>query len=104
MALGYGNILNMGQTIAIKSVDPHRIGTATSTYFVFSDTGMGLGPLIMGFIVTWKGFSSMFQVEAGIVTLSILLYYVLSNLEGPSKNLFEDGISSGRHLVVRQRW
>lgn len=75
MALGYGNILNMGQTIAVKSVDSHRVGTATSTYFVFSDAGMGLGPLIMGFIVTWKGFSYMFLVEAVIVTLAILLYY-----------------------------
>lgn len=77
MALGYGNILNMGQTLAVKSVESHRIGTATSTYFVFSDAGMGLGPLLMGLIVTWKGFSSMFLVEAGIVTLSLLLYYLL---------------------------
>jgi MFS family permease len=77
MALGYGNILIMGQTIAVKSVDAHRVGTANSTYFVFSDAGMGLGPLILGVFVTWNGFSGMFLVEAGVVTLSILLYYVL---------------------------
>lgn len=77
MALGYGNILIMGQAIAVKSVDPHRVSTATSTYFVFSDAAMGLGPLIMGLVVTWKGFSGMYLVEGVIVTFSILLYYVL---------------------------
>ncbi|MBN7771759.1 MFS transporter [Clostridium aminobutyricum] len=77
MALGYGNILNMGQTIAVKSVDSHKISTATSTYFIFSDAGMGLGPLLMGLFVTWKGYAFMFLIEAVIVTLSILLYYGL---------------------------
>lgn len=85
MALGYGNILIMGQTIAIKSVDSHRVSTATSTYFVFSDAAMGLGPLIMGLVVTWKGYSCMYLVEAVIVALSILLYYVVHGRHAHTK-------------------
>jgi MFS family permease len=77
MALGYGNILNIGQAIAVKSVDAHRIGTATSTYFVFSDAGMGIGPLLMGVVVSRAGFPSMYLTEACIAAVALLLYYVL---------------------------
>jgi MFS family permease len=77
MALGYGNILTVGQVIAANAVPHHRIGTATSTYFIFNDLGQGLGPLLMGLIATSKGFSAMYLSESGIVAFSIALYYIL---------------------------
>jgi MFS family permease len=77
MALGYGNILNMGQAIAVNSVPIHRVGTATSTYFIFNDLGQGLGPLLLGLIAASKGFPTMYLVESIIVLLSIVLYYAL---------------------------
>ncbi|MDR3305378.1 MAG: MFS transporter [Clostridiales Family XIII bacterium] len=77
MALGYGNILNIGQAIAIKSVDVHRIGTATSTYFVFSDAGMGIGPLLMGAVCSRAGFPPMYRAEACIAAAALVLYCVL---------------------------
>ncbi|WP_165613454.1 hypothetical protein [Desulfotruncus arcticus] len=40
---------------------------------------------IMGLIVTWKGFSCMFLVKTGIVTLSILLYYALHGRHARAK-------------------
>jgi predicted MFS family arabinose efflux permease len=77
MAFGYGNILNMGQAVAVNAVPIHRVATATSTYFVFNDLGQGLGSLLLGLIASAKGFSAMYLVEAVIVLLSIALYYVL---------------------------
>jgi MFS family permease len=77
MAFGYGNILTVGQVIAANAVPHHRIGTATSTYFIFNDLGQGLGPLLMGLIATGRGFSVMYLYEAGIVAGSIALYYIL---------------------------
>lgn len=79
MAFGYGNILNVGQAIAVKMVarQPHKIGIATSTYFVFSDAGMGLGPLVMGWLAARQGFAAMFMVDGVVVAAAILLYYGL---------------------------
>jgi MFS family permease len=77
MALGYGNILNIGQAIAVKSVPPARVGKATSTYFVFSDAGQGLGPLLVGLIVSRQGFSTAYFLEAGVIAASLALYYAL---------------------------
>ncbi|NTV89892.1 MAG: MFS transporter [Clostridiales bacterium] len=75
MALGYGNILNVGQTIMVKASPKERIGVATSTYFAFSDSGMGLGPLVMGLVVSWKGYSAMYLVTAGICAVGLILYW-----------------------------
>jgi TolB-like protein len=77
MALGYGNILNMGQALAVSASPPERVGTATSTYFVFSDLGMGAGPLIMGLVASLVGFSGMYAVEAAVAALGIGLYWFL---------------------------
>ncbi|SHH55759.1 Predicted arabinose efflux permease, MFS family [Sporobacter termitidis DSM 10068] len=77
MALGYGNILNMGQTIAVKSVDRHKVGSATSTYFVFSDIGLGLGPVLLGLIAGAGGFAAMYLAEAAVVALGVPLYGLL---------------------------
>ncbi|MCL1911751.1 MAG: MFS transporter [Leptospirales bacterium] len=77
LALGFGNLMSLGQTIAIKSVPQHRVGIATSTFFVCADAGMGTGAAIMGLIVPWKGYSGMYIMAGGIVLLSIILYYFL---------------------------
>jgi Arabinose efflux permease len=77
MAPGYGNILNIGQAIAVKVSPKESVGTTTSTYFSFSDTGMGLGPLIMGLLVSWKGFTSTYLVTAGVCVVTLALYWFL---------------------------
>jgi MFS family permease len=75
LALGFGNVLIMGQTIAVKSVPPHRTALANATYFCFSDAGYGLGPLLFGFAATARGFSFMYMTGAVVMAGTILLYY-----------------------------
>ena len=77
VAFGFGNLMPLGQTIAVKSVPQHRVGMATSTFFVCADAGMGTGAAIMGLIVPWKGYSGMYLTGAVIILLSIILYYFL---------------------------
>ncbi|MCL1865262.1 MAG: MFS transporter [Spirochaetes bacterium] len=77
LALGFGNLMSCGQTIAIKSAPPHRVGMAISTFFVCTDSGIGIGPVIMGLIVPWKGYSGMYATGGGIILLSVILYYFL---------------------------
>ncbi|MDR3270950.1 MAG: MFS transporter [Peptococcaceae bacterium] len=77
MALGYGNVLNMGQAVAVKSVPLARIGKATSTYFMFSDAGMGLGPVLLGLVAGGYGFTAMYSVEVVVVLIGLAIYYAL---------------------------
>ena len=85
MACGYGNALIMGQVIAINSSPTHRVGTATSTYFVFCDFGQGVGPLIYGLIATQQGFRTMYFVAGIVSIICIFIYFMLHGRKASRK-------------------
>ncbi|MDR0817540.1 MAG: MFS transporter [Clostridiales Family XIII bacterium] len=75
MGFGLGSFLAFGQTIAAKAVPPHRVAMSNATFYVFADTGLGLGPLFLGIIVDHSGYSAMYLTETCIIAASLLLYY-----------------------------
>ena len=75
LALGFGTVMSCGQAIAVKESPRHRIGLATSTFFICVDGGMGIGPFIAGVIIPSVGFRGMYLTLAVVVFLSIILYY-----------------------------
>jgi len=77
IGLGFGTIQPCLQTIAIQRSDSSKRGLATSTYFTFFDTGIGLGSYVLGVIVIYTGFSSLYMILAGIVAICLLFYYLL---------------------------
>ncbi|QGQ45274.1 MFS transporter [Metabacillus sediminilitoris] len=77
IALGFGTLQSCCQAIAVNEALPHRIGLAISTYFIFMDAGMGIGPFLLGFIIPVFGFRGMYTALALIVFVCIFLYYVL---------------------------
>jgi MFS family permease len=77
VGLGFGAIQSSTQAIAVKITPPHRLGLANSTYFMFSDIGMGIGPLMIGFIIPFIGYSGMYTVVAIIALACLLFYYLL---------------------------
>ena len=60
VGLGYGNFQSIGQAVSLSMVTPSRFAQATSTFFIFMDFGIGLGPYIFGFLVPHTGFEGMF--------------------------------------------
>lgn len=77
VALGYGTILSCAQAIAIKRSPKHRVGLATSTFFICFEAGMGMGPLLTGMIVPIVHFRGMYAILAIMVFLTIILYYIV---------------------------
>lgn len=75
--LGYGNIYSSAQAIAIKESPKHRVALATSTYYVMTDLGLGIGPFILGTIVPLAGFRSLYVTEAAIIFACLFLYYII---------------------------
>ncbi|MDQ0271545.1 MFS transporter [Cytobacillus purgationiresistens] len=95
IGLGYGNLSPALQTIAIQNADPAKRGLATSTFFTFFDTGIGLGSYALGVIAVYTGFSSLYFILGGVVLLALIAYYFLhgrkvswnGNVIQPSKNI-----------------
>ena len=77
VGLGYGTFMSNGQAVTVKIVPVHRIGVATSTYFIALDMGLGFGPYILGAIKEMVGYTSMFHVTVVVALLAFVAYYFL---------------------------
>ncbi|WP_191557539.1 MFS transporter [Metabacillus idriensis] len=77
IGLGFGNMQSTTQAIAVKLTPPHRMGLATSTFFIFLDAGLGFGPYLLGFVIPVTGYSTLYVILGFVVLASSLLYYFL---------------------------
>ncbi len=86
IGLGYGTMVSCCQAIAIKESPRHRIGLATSTFFICLDGGVGIGPFMLGYIISIVGFRGMYLALAALVLACIFLYYILHGKKGSRKH------------------
>ena len=77
IGLGFGNMQSCTQAIAIKLTPAHRMGLATSTFFIFLDAGLGFGPYLLGFIIPITGYSALYMILSIVILLSSGLYFLL---------------------------
>ena len=77
LALGFGAIMSCCQVIAIKESPKHKVGLATSTFYICLDAGMGIGPYMIGMIIQHISFRNMYLMLSFLVFLSIFLYFIL---------------------------
>ena len=77
MGLGFGAIQACGRALTAKVTPLHRMGQATSTFYIFGDTGLGLGPLFCGLLIPVTGYRGMYGVMAAIAAASLFVYYGL---------------------------
>ena len=73
-AIGQGATTPALQTMAIKSVPPHKRGVASNTNYFGVDLGNFLGPSISGFILTYFNYSVMFILTAVPLTLAVIIF------------------------------
>lgn len=77
VGLGFGTFMSSAQAISIKVSPSHRMGLATSTFFVFADGGIGIGPFLLGFLIPVMGFREVYVLVSIVVLLCSFLYYFL---------------------------
>lgn len=77
IGLGYGTIMSCSQAIAVKESPRHRIGLATSTFFICLDGGIGIGPFLLGYLIPIVSFRGLYVTLAVAVLSCIFLYYLL---------------------------
>ena len=70
--LGYGTILSANNAIACRAVPTHRLSYAVSTYYMSCDIAFGLGPAMLGFLVSeTNSYRLMYLVSAFITLLAL---------------------------------
>ena len=87
IGLGFGNMQSSTQAIAIKLTPTHRMGLATSTFFIALDAGLGFGPYLLGFLIPATGYSTMYGIMGILVLATSVLYYFL---HGKKEHIIEE--------------
>lgn len=77
IGLGFGNMQSTTQAIAVKLTPPHRMGLATSTYYIALDTGIGFGPYVLGFIIPMTGYGNLYLLMGLMVLATLAIYYLM---------------------------
>ncbi|MFS0820581.1 MFS transporter [Bacillus sp. 1P02SD] len=77
IGLGFGNMQSCTQAVAIKLTPAHRMGLATSTFYIFLDAGLGFGPYLLGFLVPITGYSKLYSILSMVALVSIFLYFFM---------------------------
>ena len=77
IGIGNGNMNSIAQAVAVKSTEPHRYGLATSTYFIFLDIGLGVGPYLLGLIEPHTTYRMLYLAMVPVILLALVLYYFL---------------------------
>ncbi|MBN1191489.1 MAG: MFS transporter [Dehalococcoidales bacterium] len=77
LGLACGNIQPSVQTITVQISPQHRLGLANSTFFIFLDMGVALGPVLFGILLPYAGYRNLFAYGAIMGLACIFLYYIL---------------------------
>lgn len=86
MGLGYGTFMSSAQAIAVKVSPSHRIGLATSTFYIFIDCGLGIGPYLLGLLIPVSGLRGMYATMAIVAFACSFLYYFLHGRKAGQTN------------------
>jgi MFS family permease len=93
LGIANGSIQTNAQVIALQMSPQHRLGLANSTYFMFIDTGVAIGPFLFGMLLPLAGYRTMYAICAIVAFAGIFLYYGLhgrkaANLKMKSRETF----------------
>lgn len=85
LGFGVGVVQSCGMAIAVKVTPKERLGLANSTFYIFLDVGVGIGPVILGVFVPLTGYRGLY-LGMGIIALAgAFLYYLLHGRKAMQK-------------------
>ena len=75
-ALGYGTLNSVLNVIVNRQVTDERRSYAVTTYWSFSDIGVGIAPVILGAIATGFNYHVLYYVAAVISLIALPIYWM----------------------------
>ena len=61
----------------MSAVPAHKLGTGISTLLLLMDVGVGIGPVVLGLLLSATGFGTMYTVLAVLVVVAAVLYHAV---------------------------
>ncbi len=75
--IGYGVsiVYSVDQSIVVSKSPAHRYGVTMSTFAAIVDLGSGLGPSILGLVLSFIGYREMYFICAFVSLISLVMYW-----------------------------
>lgn len=77
--LAFGTVQPILNALVISLSPPERRGAANATFAMAMDLGIGLGAVVLGFIVQKLGFEAMYLSSAVFALIALIMYFALLN-------------------------
>jgi len=74
---GIGSVQAVTLSIGVKYAPPERLGMANSTYYIFLDAGLTVGPILGGLLVPFIGYAGIYMLGSPLALCGIVLYYFI---------------------------
>ena len=78
LGFGVGTIQSCGLAMAVRATADARLSLANSTFYILIDTGVGVGPMILGLMVPLMGYRAMFQCMAVVALVGLAIFLVIT--------------------------
>ena len=82
---GVGTAQACGLTIAVQKTPIENIGLANSTYYALLDTGVGLGPMVLGLLIPYLGINGVYLAMTGVAAAALVLFLIISRKPKPKR-------------------
>lgn len=86
IGLGFGNFQSAAQIICVNVAPKENVGLATSTFFIILEIGLGFGPVFLGLIVPFVGYSGMYLWLIVPIILAGVFYMMMVGKRGAQSN------------------
>ncbi|WP_349665498.1 MFS transporter [Adlercreutzia murintestinalis] len=78
LGFGVGTIQSCGLAMAVRQTTDARLSLANATFYILLDTGVGIGPLLLGAVVPLIGYRCMYLALAGVGLCALVLFLVIT--------------------------
>ena len=75
LGYGMGVTQSAGLASAVSAARGERLSQVNSTFFVFADSAIGVGPLLLGYMLPYTGYRSMYLAMAAVSLVCTLIYH-----------------------------
>lgn len=78
LGFGVGTIQSCGLAMAVRRTSDARLSLANATFYILLDTGVGVGPLLLGAVVPLIGYRSMYIALAAVAVVALALFLAIT--------------------------
>lgn len=75
--IGFATVQPILNAVVVSLAPLERRGAANATFTTAMDLGIGIGSILLGFIVQQSGYESMYGISAIFAVLGIVVYYLI---------------------------